>query len=424
MISNIKKMSATEIIKWFIAYGEDYTRNKRSCSKYEDDELFLTNVTRTIRKSISGRDFLQDIHDGDIKDLPLIKRAAYFDALNSSRRLSYVKDISSAILKLMDRLMINEADIDHLAGIPELEGRYVCAGDGHSTEHAVHDALINGKYSCMTVIYGQNLRTGLLDPIEMVIDPNSSKPNEIRFLKKSLPTYGSDRNMKKPILVYGRAVIDNTFWTITDQPWSIVTRLKKSIKPTFKNSVDYDVTDPINEGVTGYYIIGLNNAGTMYQIDYTDPETGESYSFLTNDETLRPGTVAYLYRIRWRIEKVFDVLKNKLHEKKAWAKSENSKEMQAHITAFTYNFIIFVEQFIKDECDTEIKVETKREKALNVREILAKKNNRSVPKCEYNFKHMFQVTQQFVRCVRNWFSVRTRLEEHLNLFIERLTSYI
>lgn len=99
--------------------------------------------------------------------------------------------------------------------------------------------------------------------------------------------------------------------------------------------------------------------------------------------------------------------------------------MQAHITAFTYNFIVFVEQFVKDKCgDTENKVEAKREKALNVREILAKKNNRSVPKCECNFKHMFQITQQFVRCVRNWFSVRTRLEEHLNLFIERLTSYI
>lgn len=409
MIPNIEKMSATEIIKWFIAYGEDYTRNKRGCSKFEDDELFLTNVTRTIRKSTSGRDFLQDIHDGVIKDLPLVKRSVYFDALNSTRRLAYTKDVSSAVLKLMDHLMINEFGVDFLAGIPELDGRFVCAGDGHSTEHAVHDILINGKYSCMTVIYGQNLRTGLLDPIDMVIDPKSSKPNEIRFLKKSLPTYGSDRNIKKPILIYDRAVIDNAFWTITDQPWTIVTRLKRSIKPTFKMPEDYNAEDPINEGVTGYHIIGLNNAGTMYQIDYTDPETGESYSFLTNDQTLRPGTVAYLYRIRWRIEKAFDVLKNKLHEKKAWAKSENSKEMQAHITAFTYNFIIFIEQFIKEECDTEIKVEVKRKKALNIREILAKKKKCSVPKYEYNFKHMFQVTQQFVRCVRNWFSVRTRL---------------
>lgn len=152
MIPNIEKMSATEIIKWFTAYGEGYTRNKRSCPEYEDDELFLTNVTRTIRKAMSGRDFLQDIHDGVIKDLPFINRASYFDALNSSRRLSYVKDVSSAALKLMDHLMTNEAGIDYLAGIPELEGRYVCAGDGHSTQHAVHDLLINGKYSCMTVI--------------------------------------------------------------------------------------------------------------------------------------------------------------------------------------------------------------------------------------------------------------------------------
>jgi hypothetical protein len=425
MIPNLHQMTATEIITWLIAYGENYTRNKRSCLEYEDNELFLTNVTRVLQQCASGRDFIQQIQDGVFDDLMQIKRASYFDALKSPRRLSYVKDISAAVLNLLERFMIDDTDADYLSGIPELDGHFVCAGDGHSIEHSVHDKKIKGKYACMTVIYAQNLRTGLIDPMEMVIDPKSSRPNEIRFLKEALPRYGEKRDCKKPLLVYDRAAVDNAFWTLGGHSWSVVTRLKTSIKPMFKEPEEFDRFDMMNEGVTGYYMIGLLNAGTMYQIDYKDPETGEKYSFITNDETLRPGTVAYLYRIRWRIEKAFDVLKNKLFEKKAWAESETSKEMQAHFIAFSYNLMLFIERFITNDIDAEMKVEAKRKKALEYRrQKAAKRKGRSVPKCELNLKHMFQISQQFVRCLRNWILARTRLNQHLDVFIERLVSYI
>ena len=180
----------------------------------------------------------------------------------------------------------------------------------------------------------------------------------------------------------------------------------------------------MNEGVTGYYIIGLNNAGTMYQVDYKDPETGETYSFLTNDETLRPGVVAFLYKIRWRIEKSFDVLKNKLFEKKAWATGKVSKEIQACITAFSYNMLVFLESIIKKDTQTILKVEGKRNYHLKVRKKNAQAEGKSVPGFEFKLDHMFQMTQQFVRCARNWILVRTTLEERLGLFVERLQVYI
>ncbi|MHB1310037.1 MAG: transposase [Limisphaerales bacterium] len=35
-----------------------------------------------------------------------------------------------------------------------------------------------------------------------------------------------------------------------------------------------------------------------------------------------PGVLAELYRRRWELEKVFDEVKNKLREQKAWASSQ------------------------------------------------------------------------------------------------------
>ena len=201
MTEDFKSMTVTELIQCFIAYGESYTRNKRQCSEYDDDDMFLTNVTRVMQKCESGRDFLQDIHDGVYQDLPMVKRAVYFDGLSSARRLSYVKDVSKTILRYMDNYLMDQVKIDYLKDIHELTGRYVCSGDGHSITHAVHDSKINEKYASMTVIYGQNLRTGLIDPIELVYDAKSSRPNEISFLKEALPAYEKERRIVKPLLV-------------------------------------------------------------------------------------------------------------------------------------------------------------------------------------------------------------------------------
>ena len=55
--------------------------------------------------------------------------------------------------------------------------------------------------------------------------------------------------------------------------------------------------------------------------------------------TLPPGLIAHLYHRRWRIEKVFDGLKNKLNEKKSWATSPTGKAAQAEFLCLTHNLI-------------------------------------------------------------------------------------
>jgi len=43
--------------------------------------------------------------------------------------------------------------------------------------------------------------------------------------------------------------------------------------------------------------------------------------------------------LRWKIEKLFDVFKNKLHQQKAWANGLTAARTQAHLTALTHNLL-------------------------------------------------------------------------------------
>ena len=65
---------------------------------------------------------------------------------------------------------------------------------------------------------------------------------------------------------------------------------------------------------------------------------------MTNEPDLAPGILAELYRRRWEVEKVFDEVKNKLGQKKAWASSPAAKETQAQMIALTHNLLLRYEQ--------------------------------------------------------------------------------
>jgi hypothetical protein len=79
-------------------------------------------------------------------------------------------------------------------------------------------------------------------------------------------------------------------------------------------------------------------------IGYVDPVAGKAYEFLSNELDLPPGVLAELYRRRWDVEKVFDELKNKLGEKKAWATSSAAKQAQAHFLTITHNLLLLYDE--------------------------------------------------------------------------------
>ncbi|MCR4304997.1 MAG: hypothetical protein NUV63_12380 [Gallionella sp.] len=98
------------------------------------------------------------------------------------------------------------------------------------------------------------------------------------------------------------------------------------MKPVLRYSVvkENDIApNTSNEGVLYDRTVTLQSSrGTWRLIGFRSPE-GIDYEYLTNDQELLPGVVAFLYHRRWDKEKYYDCFKN------------NNK--QAKITLFAAN---------------------------------------------------------------------------------------
>ena len=124
---------------------------------------------------------------------------------------------------------------------------------------------------------------------------------------------------------------------------------------------EFDREDPRNVGIVSDQLGGTNSGDMLRKIVYVEPATGKKFVFLTNEMTLPPGLIAFIYKKRWDIEKVFDQFKNKLMENKAWAKSSNGKCAQAQFMALTHNLTLLLERKIEsEEGISDTKIEKKR----------------------------------------------------------------
>ena len=98
----------------------------------------------------------------------------------------------------------------------------------------------------------------------------------------------------------------------------------------------WDRDDPRNAGVCNDEIALSASGARVRRVSFVDAVSGVHYVFITNEMTLPPGVIAELARRRWAIEKVFDQLKNKMAETKAWATTPTAKTMQAIFICITH----------------------------------------------------------------------------------------
>jgi hypothetical protein len=110
-----------------------------------------------------------------------------------------------------------------------------------------------------------------------------------------------------------------------------------------------DEADARNNGVLSDETVGSYEGHVMRRVAYRDPATGKTYRFLTTEMTLAPGLIAFIYKMRWDIEKAYDHLKNDLAESKAWTDSENGKTQQALFITVAYNLSVIFERRLRDE---------------------------------------------------------------------------
>jgi hypothetical protein len=321
---------------------------------------------------------------------------------------------------------------DLLNAFSELAGQSVLAGDGHRIEHACHSLRDNkGRHVAPNSLYLLCLHSGLLHPLGDVQGEGVYRHELPVFRRKITPLLreGSHAGLERILFVLDPAFIDSTFWAraklIRRSGARMIIRAKTNLAPERFEERLWDRSDPVNMGVDSDLVIYLKDRTRMRLIQFSDPETGECHQFLTTDFNLRPGVIAWLYLLRWRIEKIFDTAKNKLEETKAWAAGPTAQNIQSHFLALTHNLLtIFRNQLNELHEIREEKLERKREKHLNDRARAAQARGRQLHPLHRQMPKIVQMSAQFVRCLRNLIDVKARYNQALPRLRAMVEAYL
>jgi IS4 transposase len=118
-----------------------------------------------------------------------------------------------------------------------------------------------------------------------------------------------------------------------------ITRAKKNIHCGVREHLPVDA----GSGVINDRFIRLRGPksrglypDTLRLIRYIDPQTGKRLRFLTNNLTLAAGSIALLYRKRWRIELFFKWIKQHLHIKAFFGTTPNAVKTQLWVAVMVY----------------------------------------------------------------------------------------
>lgn len=400
-----------------IAEDVKNAENKYDCSVTSDEEWIATGIYRILGNHRSGREFFQDARTNSLGAID-IKRANFNQGLKSKRRLNHLCCVNQSFLRrrASDAFNDKSGNFD-----PSLDNFHIYSGDGHFHAASCHEKRFeNGKKYAVGHLYSQNLRNQDVSHLAISYDGVKKKPHDITTLKKAdmrLLRHGAPKG-QQVLNIWDRAIIDFPFWNKSKEQFGIyfATRCKENMTKEVSGNLPFDRQSDLNSGVvTDQYIAAGGRQIRM--ITYMDLETGETYEFITNlPQTVPPGAVVQLYRMRWDIEKVFDEFKNKFEEKKSWAASKTAKHMQAQFIALAYNLTRLFKRSLKMEVDNIDKEENKRrDKRWEKTEEAYRKNNRLIPRYYCEQRRSTQIGVKFIRWLRNLVFRLTSYELSLSL---------
>lgn len=311
------------------------------CPELPDDEWVRMGVERVLEASPSGRAFLQE-HGPRFEKVPTT--CNYFAALRSERRRELVRELAGNVVEQLEPRLT-----DRLAAIPELAGYACFAADGHWHRGAIHDPRHEGAKLAVGHFYRLNLRTHTL--VHLATGQGLHE-HDLSALKRVQPK-GLRRDVPRGtrvLLVYDKAGIDLKFWHRCRRESAIyfLSRLKENMVMEWVEDGPLDRQDPRNHGVLADWKVRSRAGQLLRVVTYQEPVGGEVFEFLTNQPDLPAGVIVELYRRRWEVEKVFDELKNKLGQTRAWGTSLVAREMQAQMIALTHNLLLSYEQDVED----------------------------------------------------------------------------
>ena len=373
---------------------------KRKCNTLSDQTWIETGLLRTLSQEPSGRAFLQKLSDSGRPD---IKRSHFFETLKSNRRLKLCREISRWVY---EKTRSTHRQEDPFRQFPVLDEYDLYAGDGHYHEAAAHDVRKSGKKYPTQHFYSVDLRSHALRQLTLA-DTSGIRKREydIRALKRldNETLRQSAPKGRKVIYVWDKAGIDFLQWYKWKHAGGIyfISREKKNMELMVMAELDYDMKDPMNAGVIRYELVGCSAGVAIHRVIYKCPLSGKTYRFITSLTNVPPGLIAYLYKTRWDIEKIFDQVKNKLAEKKAWATSFTSKNMQAQFICMAHNLMLILEECLRKEgVENEIE-NNRRRKRLDRTLALIKTRNDKLPIFLIKPKRPTQRPLKFIRWLRH-----------------------
>jgi Transposase DDE domain len=342
---------------------------------FSDADFTLLGLRRIQALQPSGRGFLQSVR---LRDLTLATVRAYFGAGQSPRRLEFLHELNHCL-----SLNVPSA-IDRFAPFPELHGVEVLAIDGHAIRRGCHEpaeVTTKGKYEApasATGIFLHNLR----NRASRVLAQTEGHQHEWAAVKaQPWSEFHWVKGSRGTILIIDPVAVDFEFLRAAKYKGGcrVITRSKSHLAPDRVVPLEWDKADRRNDGVTGDERVHFAKNGEFRRIRYVNPETGELYEFLTTDFHLPPGVIAQLYRLRWDIEKFFDVCENVWSEKKAWGAGPVAAQVQNEFLVLTQNLVLLLNHRLEQqESIRDKKAEDKYQKWLEQRGCAARALGRSV----------------------------------------------
>ena len=375
------------------------------CPEYSDEDWVRLGLQRVLERVESGRAFLQE-HGPRFEYQPT--RTNYFAALQSERRLDLARDVNR-------RLLAAAALPDHLASFPEL-AHYECfALDGHWHQAATHDPRHDGTKMAVGHFYSLDLRGHQLRHLTVGEGLHEHDRSVLKRIKPSGLRHDVAKGTRV-LIIYDKAGIDFAYWKRCQRECAVyfISRVKEGMVYDWLDDRPVDPHDPRQRGVTADRHIMTRDGHQMRIITYTDPATGETYEFLTNEMDLPAGVIAELYRRRWDVEKVFDQIKNKLGEKKAWGTSLTAKATQGQLVALTHNLLLRYEARLEREHGVNNEAEDQRRQARHQEmKAVARRAGSPLTTLRTGLRRATQRSVKFLRWLRH--ALREKLTEEAAL---------
>jgi Transposase DDE domain len=366
----------------------------RQCPALPDIDWLKLGISRALHDLPSGRAFLQQIG-------PLLPRCPqcghFFEALKSARRLSLCQQASDAIgRKLTD---------DPFADLENLRDFDLYAADGHWHSAAVHDAPIDGSKRAVGHFFALNLRTRALVHLTHAQGKKEHDMHALKRLELQTLRHGAPKG-RKVLYAYDCAGIDFAQWHKWKQSGGVyfISLTKENMKLEVIGKNPIEPSDLNNAGIEADELVATSQHVLVRRIRYTHPATGETFEFITNELTLAPGLIAFLYLRRWDLEKVFDELKNKLGADHAWASSDTAKQMQAHLLCLAHNLMKLFERQLAKEHQVSNQAEiARRTKRLTQQKQQAHARSQVLPALVQSHQRLTQTSVKLYRWLRAHF---------------------